>query len=257
METAYHDLIDFWRNSPMESPPYIAPPDKPFINEKQISIFTSYKSYVEANIFGDNQDKSLHVGLLPIPYVGNLAKATVYILMLNPGLGPTDYYAEYKNDGFRQIHIQNLRQEHDLKFPFHFLNPELSWHGGFDYWHKKFGSIIRHISSTRQIDYISSLQYLSQRLACLELVPYHSKSFGGGSLINKLPSAKVMQTYVKDFLLEKAQRGDITIIVTRSAKNWNLPESRNVIIYSKGEARSAHLTVNSSGGKAIAKQLGI
>lgn len=257
MSNAYQNLIDFWRSCPLEKPPYIAPQDRPYINEKYLKVFLSYNSYIENNIFGDNQDTSLHVGLLPVPFIGDLQKATVFILMLNPGLGSTDYFGEYQNDKFRQTHLQNLRQNNKTNYPFHFLNPEFSWHGGFEYWHAKFGGITRHISKVKNISYRDSLQFLSEQVACLELIPYHSRIFGANSLINKLPSAKVMQAYVKDFLLEKATKGDITIIVTRSAKNWNLPEEKNVIIYGNNEARSAHLTLNSSGGKAIAAQLGI
>lgn len=257
MDTAYHDLINFWRNCPTEKPPYIAPPDEPMLSKSQISIFTSYNSYIENNIYGDNQDKSLHVGLLPIPYVGNLDNATVYILLLNPGLGPTDYYGEYKSNDFRQMHLQNLRQEKGLKFPFHFLNPKFSWHGGFDYWHKKLGDIAHQIHQIKKLSYLESLEFLSQRIVCLELIPYHSKSFGVSSLINKLPSSKIMKAYVKNFLFEKAEREEITIIVTRSARNWDISRRKNVIIYGTSEARSAHLSLNSSGGKAIAKQIGL
>src|ERR1700690_2134169 len=257
MSNAYLNLINFWRGCPIKQPPYIAPSDKPFINESQISIFSSYKDYVTSNAFGNNQDQTFHVGLLPIPYVGNLEQAVVFILMLNPGLGPTDYFGEYENRKIFQLHIQNLRQENKTKYPFHVLNPEFSWYGGFEYWHTKFADIARFISKSKQIDYINSLQFLAQRIACLELIPYHSRSFGLNSLINKLTSVKIMQAYAKDYLLEKARKKEITIIVTRSAKNWDLPKVKNVIIYGNSETGSAHLNLKSSGGKAIANQLGL
>jgi len=53
------------------------------------------------------------------------------------------------------------------------------------------------------------------------------------------------------------QRGEITIVVTRNVKEWSLPSSEHVVLYGAGEARGAHLTVASFGGKAIAKRLGI
>ena len=257
MSNPYQDLIDFWRNCPTEKHPYIASQDKSFIDEKQTSIFHSYKGYVESNSFGNNTDQTLHVGLLPVPYIGDLKKASVFVLMLNPGLSPTDYFGEYENIKFRQTHLQNLMQENKTDYPLHFLNPEFSWHGGFEYWHTKFGDIARCVTQAKRIDYTESLKFLSRNIACLELIPYHSRSFGAGSLIRKLQSVKIMQSYVKDYLLEKARRGEITIIVTRSSKNWNLSKNKNVIIYNNSEARSAHLTLQSSGGKAIAKQLGL
>jgi hypothetical protein len=58
-------------------------------------------------------------------------------------------------------------------------------------------------------------------------------------------------------LVPKAVDDKAVIIVTRQVKMWNLPEHRNIVIYEGGETRSAHLTLTSRGGQAIAKHLGL
>jgi hypothetical protein len=58
-------------------------------------------------------------------------------------------------------------------------------------------------------------------------------------------------------LLPKARDGKVIIVVTRSVKNWQLPQHKNIISYEGGETRSAHLTLKSRGGKAIANHLGL
>ncbi|MGQ3684573.1 MAG: hypothetical protein ACUBOA_06115 [Candidatus Loosdrechtia sp.] len=98
---------------------------------------------------------------------------------------------------------------------------------------------------------------LSKRLVCLELMPYHSKSFGTGSLLNKLPSVKAMRNYVVDVVIRKAMADKAIIIATRQVKMWRLPEHKNIVMYEGGETRSAHLTISSRGGQAIAKNLEI
>jgi hypothetical protein len=43
-----------------------------------------------------SHDRRLHLGLLPQPFFGDLRRASIYVLLLNPGLGPDDYYDEYE-----------------------------------------------------------------------------------------------------------------------------------------------------------------
>jgi hypothetical protein len=235
----------------------MASEDKDFISKDTQSVFTSYTDYVKSEKFGEIQDSTLHVGLLPLPYIGNLRKSKVFILMLNPGLSATDYFGEYNQPEYRRTYLDNLHQNLGSDFPFHFLNPEFAWHEGFQYWHRKFKHIARVISEKRKMNYTDSLKLLSQNVSCLELMPYHSKIFKADALLDELSSVKVMVSFVKDYLYEKAQKGNATIIVTRKAKTWGLPERKNVIIYNGIEARSAHLTPTSKGGKAILESIDI
>lgn len=251
------DLIGFWKKQSYQKGPYIAHQDIEFIPKRIINTFFSYKSYIESESFGNINDNSLHLGLLPLPYVGDLSKSTIFILMLNPGLSPTDYFAEYNQPEFRNIYLGNIFQEFETEFPFHFLNPEFAWHEGFQYWHDKFKGLARVVSEKKNLTYYDSLKFLSKQISCLELMPYHSKRFGSDYFINDLQSVRLMRSFVNDFLLPKALNKNIIIIVTRKAKIWGLIENKNVVVYNKNEARSAHLTPNSKGGQAILRSLGL
>ncbi|OQZ03028.1 MAG: hypothetical protein B6D34_09235 [Candidatus Brocadia sp. UTAMX1] len=256
--TKYHSLIESWHKCNLESPPYLFPNDERHIKGfSGVRIYRSFDEYVTSPEFGVS-DINLHLGLLPVPFAGNLERASIFILMLNPGLSAGDYFAEQKVTEFRNAYIRGLRQENaDDEFPFIFLNPNFAWHPGFSYWHKKFGALIEKLAHQSGITYQRAMSILSKNLACLELLPYHSKSFGSGSLLKVLPSVKVMQNFVHEVLIPKAKDGKVIIIATRSVKKWQLPKHKNIITYEGGETRSAHLSPSSRGGMAIANHLSL
>lgn len=253
-----HHLIERWRECNLESPPYLFPDDEPEIINGIAKTYRGFDEYTASFEFGASSDTNLHTGLIPLPYIGNLSQASIFVLMLNPGLSPGDYYAEQHNPEFRQAHIQNLQQRNaNDKYPFIFLDPRFAWHPGFVYWQKKFHAIIEALAKQSGTTYQQAMSQLSQRLACLELIPYHSKSFRAGALLNNLPSAQAMLAFVHEILLPKAEDDKAIIIATRSVKNWRLPKHKNIIIYEGGETRSAHLTLTSRGGKAFALHFGL
>jgi hypothetical protein len=258
MAYAHHRLIELWQKCPLDTPPFVLADDRAEIPSKTFSTYPSLDDYISSPTFGQKNDTSLHVGLLPVPYVGNLQKASVFILMLNPGISPGDYFAEQKVEQFRETYVRNLRQENtNDDFPFLFLDPRFAWHPGFEYWQGKFDNIAQELANKKKIPYGEALKLLAHNLACLELIPYHSKSFGASSLLKRLPSARAMLEYVHEILIPKAQSNDAIIIATRSGQNWNLPKHKNIVVYEGGETRSAHLTLKSRGGKVIAKHLGL
>ena len=53
----------------------------------------------------------LHLGLLPMPFAGRLDRADIFILLLNPGFRPSDYFAEFRDEAFRKAWSDNIRQE--------------------------------------------------------------------------------------------------------------------------------------------------
>ena len=78
-----------------------------------------------------------HLGLVPVPYAGNLSSAKLFLLMANPGFQSLDYFAESFVPKFKKRAIQNLRQEgQEEKYPMLYLDPEFAWHGGGEYWRK-------------------------------------------------------------------------------------------------------------------------
>ena len=255
--TGLYDIVRRWRKCNLEAPPYLFPDDSLSALQSLATGHRSFKAYISSPEFGSGHEHALHIGLLPMPYAGNLAMASVFILMLNPGLSPGDYYAEHQPE-FRRAHIRTLRQENaGDPFPFVFLDPRFSWHPGFGYWHNKFRAVIAALSGKRGVTYQQAMSTLARELACLELLPYHSKSFGAGTLLSRLPSAVAMRAFVHDALLPKVKEGDALIIATRSAATWDLPHHKRIVVYDAGEARSAHLTPASRGGRAIMQHLGL
>jgi len=258
-----HELIENWKKCSLKVSPYLFPKDSLELlkegKEESSKLFQKFDEYTASLNFGTPSDKSLHIGLFPQPYIGNLANATIFILMLNPGFSPSNYFIEQNSSEYKQAYTRNLRQENsDDDYPFIFLNPKFSWHPGFGYWQRKLQTIIEAHSKQSGTTHQKSMMQISQKLACLELFPYPSSGFGSNSLLNKLPSVVLMQKYVRDLVIPKAKEGEAIIIVTRSIKNWNLPKCKNITFYKVSEARSASLSLTSScGGKAIGKHLGL
>lgn len=169
--------------------------------------------------WADSSSK-LHVSLIPIPYVGNPLTADIIILMLNPGFLPISIWAEDTVPNWSQVLWRNLRQERAIDCePFLFLDPQFAWHPGFTYWAARFRKTVVHIMETRGIPYHQALKWLSQRVACLQLVPYASSSFGLPShLIQSLPSVQQAKQFVHETLLPQVTDGKKLLIVARQAK---------------------------------------
>jgi len=252
-------LLSYWRTCPVDHPPYIPSGDRQSLSSIGQMTYETFDSYVQSKSFGAKAETAFHYGLLPIPFVGDLLSAKVFILLLNPGLSHGDYYAEYQSNKFREAHIRNLYQDNKKSsYPFHFLDPTFAWHPGFVYWQSKFDDLLQHIASEKGISYQESLRFLSKRVACLELYGYHSKTYKGISKRKMLPSTKLMLDYVQQDLILRARNGQISIIVTRGKSEWGvLSEERqpNIILYDGTEARAAYLTKHSRGRAEIVKRI--
>lgn len=203
-------------------------------------------------------DTRLHLGLIPQPLVGDVLGASIYILLLNPGLSPDDHYGEYEVPAYRRALLANLKQQwHREAVPFIFLDPQYSWHAGFAWWHGKFARVIERLAASRCISFASARRTLASRLASIELIPYHSARFSNrGHLIERLRSAELARDFVRQVVVPRVKQGKAIAIVARQARAWDLPSVSGVVKYTGAEARGAHLTPASRGGKAILRQLG-
>ncbi len=262
------DLIGFWNRFRLTAPPFVHPDDDlPILREKAPwspkTDPADFESYVSGPRFGDAEDHRLHLSLFPVPYAGDLRSAPVVILALNPGFKHSDYWAEFKDSEFQKRLRTNLRQLfNDTDYPFPFLDPQFCWHSGFRWWERKLRDVIQSIAKERyrgyRGSYLRALKFLSQNLACIELIPYHSDTFRDHRLLKELPSAKHARTFVRENLVPAAIAGKRTVIVTRQKAGWEMPrQGGDLIIYGKGEPRGASLSKNSRGGKAILKRFGI
>jgi len=208
MRPAYNqcadDFIKFWRQSIPKRPPFAHPSDfdalhvknSRYIHSESISTFDDF---VASARFGDFKDARLDLSLLPVPYQGDLREADIFVLLLNPGFGYTDYYSEWEVPEFRKRREQNLVQDFEgIEFPFLGLDPDFCWHGAFRYWEEKFRSVLRRIAEVKERSYLDVLREMSKRLVALQLVPYHSPRFRSGPLINKLASTQQARKFADE-----------------------------------------------------------
>jgi hypothetical protein len=257
------EIVKFWRDCPLDRPPFVHPEDLATLGQYEPSLLKlprqTFQQFVAGSRFGDFDDPRFHLSLLPTPYAGDLERADIFLLQLNPGLNFTDYYGEWKVPKFRRRLIRNLRQELDgLEFPFAFLDPEFCWHSGFRWWEEKLRGVATTIANRKQVRYLDALRELSRRIAAIELVPYHSISFRDHRLIKDLASARQAKQYAQD-LRSKALLTKCSIIITRKVKEWGLRRMRNgrVVLYSPALARGASLGPKTKGGQAILRMFGI
>jgi hypothetical protein len=221
-----NDLVEWWQGCSLESSPYRHPDDKKDIPENRFVNY-SFKEYVKSNEFGLKNNK-LHLGLIPVPYMGDLEHSSIFILMANPGLKNIDYYAEQENKELRQTLKNNLIQEGlDKEFPFACLNPKFSWYSGYEYWERRFYNLIKDYQEEKRIKFLQALSHIAQRISVLELIPYHSLQ----NPRDNLKSKENIRKYVLKILVPKAKKGKICIIDARG--RWELPdniyESSNIL----------------------------
>jgi hypothetical protein len=248
-------LVEFWKKCPLDGATFIHPDDsKVLASRPGLTRRCDFDAFVKSPEF-DSSD--LHVSLRPMPYFGDLEKADIFILLLNPGLGYTDYWGERNVEPFRDRLEGSLYQSfHGVEFPFMWLDPQFCWHGGFVWWDKKLRNTILKLAEMHfDGSYFEAAKNLSNRLACLELIPYHSHSFGAHKLLTKLPSAIAMKEFVRNSLVPAALKSYKTLIATRQTREWDLPTNHgSLIIYEGGQTRGASLGPDTTGGAAILRR---
>jgi hypothetical protein len=117
-----HQLIETWKRFSISGAPFILEEDYRFLSDK-VKVF-SHESYIKSDVFCNKEDKSLHAGLCPIPYAGSLDNAKIFLLQLNPGFSPGNYFPEYSVSDFREAQIRSLSQSNaDDPFPFIYIDP--------------------------------------------------------------------------------------------------------------------------------------
>lgn len=255
---AYLELIESWRGTSLKRPPYVHKDDRILFSpdaKGNVCIYKDVDEYIRSEDFGAEKERKLHLGLLPVPYSGNLSQANVFILMLNPGLSnPNLAYYIQQHDGLQNSLAGIYQDGFNKKYPLGGLNPSLMWRS--NYWRSKLDDIVRLAMEKRQMDYRRALTFVAQRVAVLQLYPYRSANFGLPRRTRReLRSSQLIVNFVRACLLPEAESGKVLIVVTRKAKSWHLHPKKNVIVYDGPESRSAHLSLKSRGGKAIAKHL--
>ena len=258
--TRTNGLLAAWAAWCPRGAPFVLDADRPVLDSPRCVnarvVLTSWRKAYKAPDFPPRDDR-LHLGLLPEPYEGDLRRAAIYVLGLNPGVGPHNYYGEYEVPAFRRALLSNLKQEFGPgRLPFLQLDPQFSWHGGFGWWHGKLVEVIERLARGWRVDFALARARLAHKLASLELFPYHSKTFRDhGGWLGKLPSVALARAFAQEFVLPRVERGDAIVIITRKLRFWGLPRHPRIIRYDRGQARAASLTPESPGGRAILRHL--
>jgi len=264
MKAPMEDLVDAWRSVFLDAPPFALPEDLSVLPQETYHSFASHADYARAVPLQRRGDKKLHLGLIPVPYAGDLRSASVYILMLNPGFESSDYFVEAQDPRFREALVENLRQERGAsEFPFPFLDPAFSYTGGFRYWtdERRLGWVVRALVEQDGIDFREAMSRVSKAVCVLQLVPYHSAGSPlNDKLLASLRSINLVKWYVKSDLAARAQEDKVSLIVTRQVQAWGVRAGENVIAYQGPETRGAYLSQKSHGtnvGRVFARRLGI
>ena len=149
-----------------------------------------------------HRDGKLHLNLLPVPYVGRLSSADIFLLMINPVVSQDDYETEQLSF-YRQLWQANLDQTCETNFAFS-GDQRTSWSA---YYRRKFGRFAK--DSVRKGRSLESIyEDLGKRLAIIELVPYYSQN---ATLIDQ-----------KKLSLNLSSAGQVLSAVSKLAKGpWN------------------------------------
>jgi hypothetical protein len=187
------------------------------MKKKEATAFLTEMSSV-SNFFkltSPNQDGYFHLSLSPVPYLGNLRSADIFLLMLNPKAGYVDYCTNADPE-FQLLLARTLKQEEGEKVCLA-LDPEYCrWSSWFGYYEKLFrATLLEH--AIRAGSYGEALKALSRRLAILELVPYFSANTSRikPAFLDGLPSAQK----ARDAALELCKRAKKPGIVRLKSRN--------------------------------------
>jgi hypothetical protein len=248
-----NEYIDFWRQLDCDNGPFIHPADKPLL------LSDRFKKVHGGHRDSDRQSKTLHLDLLPAPHTGDIARAEIILLMLNPSTAARDYDDHLRPDYRRRL-VQNIRQEFaGVEFPCLALDPAFESTGGFEYWES--GRMLRGVIAEvtkREGSRKSGLRLLANKIATVEIIAYKSIKFDAGMPFDELPSARLARRFVNEYLKPAAAQGDKLVIVMRGVKRLGFKYDSiepGFVLYPRVLAQSANLGVGSPGGQAILKRL--
>lgn len=184
-----------------------------------------------ANIVPVEANQGFHCSLRPVPYLGNLQKADIFILLLNPVVGYSDYGTDARAE-FRDALVQNIHQNFEgdggrcLA-----LDPQSWWSSWFSWYEKMLRTTISKYVEDAKKTYLDALDDLSRRLAIIELVPYYSSNSGRGKvkmgLVRELKSAQAAKEAAQE-LVQGAADDKVLVVVRWGGREWGIKRDENV-----------------------------
>jgi hypothetical protein len=148
------------------------------------------------------------IDLQPLPWNGPLRSACAYILLLNPGLKPTDHEYEQRPE-FREALRFNLTGNS----PYLYLQSRFADRPGNDWARLLFGWDIGDAHA--------------DKICVIQLVPYHSQDGGPANRVAQhLHSSKKSIRFVHDWLVPRAKAGEIGLILLARQNYGGSPRGR-------------------------------
>lgn len=200
------------------------PSSSPYVLDEERTIVEDFNR--------SNPDPATRIQLdvLPEPFLGR-PDADVVVLSLNPGYDDSDREWHGRADFASAIHA-NLRHEPQA-YPFYPINPDFSQSGAYRWWRRRLDSLIHD----------TSLPGVAGNLLCVELFPYHSRSY---RVIpawqgNRLLPSRVYATRLVTAAIERGAR----IIAMRNYSEWErrVPALQNYPkLHRLSSAQSAYLS---------------
>lgn len=196
-------------------------------------------------------DKRLHLGLVPVPYMGDLSRACVLILQLNPGFEPLTYFEEQQSKPWREALVRNLHQEfnQDEQFPFIGLDPAFAFTSWFRYWEPRFRTHAQAVAHRKGGSYEDGLSFLARNVALVELVPYYSREWKSvpEGVLDQLKSVGLVKRFVGD------RAKDCCTLVLRGNGHWRFVNGERTHI--SANPRGATFSTSTQAGKWLLDKL--
>jgi len=228
---SYNKLLNHWQQyKPLSG---LHPDDD--IKLEQCVEFNNINEFIHSEEYFTDSNK-YHIKLMPVPYIGDLFNAKICFLLLNPGFAPQDYHDETNKD-FQNAHLSTLKQE-KLAYPYYPLDPQFCWTSAAKWSHRKLRRLILTYGVKHELNYREASIALSKKICTIELFPYHSQYFKGDKNSLSIRSTQL----IKEFVKEKSKDPKTLFFVMRQAKTWDLPQRKNIITFTPGEARGAHIS---------------
>lgn len=146
-----------------------------------------------------HKDEFATNGMTPVPYLGDLRRARLVIVMLNPGL-EEDARVRKADETHEKTHLTAaLRQEPGIGFwplqvhEMSAINP--GGPGSRRYWRSTFKS---YVASKTAEDPESVYAEIGRNICCVQLLPYHSKQAPNKRLGTSLKSVQLMTEWIKE-----------------------------------------------------------
>jgi hypothetical protein len=176
-----------------------------FLNEEDKPIIRAFNERCS------NPDFKLQLHLQPEPWIGNLKRAKVIFLALNPGYGTgkeiTDDQVHLNNQFLDILNRHKLAPE-QLEYPYYYLDPqpEFERFPGMTWCRRIFGKLIDAVPGGDKS--------LSNKIACIQYHGYHSKRY-------KRVTPEILPSQYPSFkAVESAIDSNKTIVIMRSRKIW-------------------------------------